>query len=641
MGSGPYPYLFEPIRLAGTVVPNRVVRAAHGIETDPETVLAYHQARAAGGVGLSMLGVIVTDDDDGALPFLERFAAAHRAHGTIAFRQLMGSGADFPPKGSGIIYSASEVPDPSVGIVPVPMTRAMIDDVVEAFAAAARRTLDAGLGGVEVHAAHGKLLQQFLSPALNHRDDEYGGPLENRLRFLVEVLRAIRGEVGPDFPVGVRLSSEDHVAGGLEVSESLDIAQRVEPLVDFVNVTYGGHWRRHKMVGTTEIPLGYQVPTSSLMTGALQVPTIVTGRVLTLDLAEHLVASGVADMVSMVRALIADPELVNKARSGRESEIRPCIGTLVGCLGGVMSGRGFGCAVNVAAGREGTVPFEPPPTDRPKRVLVVGGGPAGLEVARTAAVRGHHVELHEMTDHLGGQVAIAASAPHRADVGAITRWLGDELDRLDVAVRLRSFVTPDVVEELAADTVVIATGSTPRRDFEVWRPAGPIPGAELPHVHTSWEVLGFGGRATIGARAVIYDDTGTFEAISVADALIAAGASVTMVSRLDGIGATLPAPVMTVGESRERLLSGPFTFVGSACIERITPEAVDIGFRGTETTRSLPADTVVVVGFNHRNRELADALVDGRVDVHVVGDAHIGQSIMEAIHSGAAVARAL
>ena len=636
-----YSSLFEPIKLAAVTVPNRIVRAAHGVEMDDEATLAYHEARARGGVGLSMLGVIVTEDHDGAYPFLERMADVHHLYGSRIFRQLMGAGSDFPPRAGSVVYSASDVPDPSVGIVPVAMTKQMIAETVESFARAARRTADAGMDGIEIHAAHGKLLQQFLSPALNHRDDEYGGCPENRVRFLVEVIGAVREQVGGDYPVGVRLSSEDQVRGGLDVEQTVQIARAIQSSVDFIDVTFGGHWRRHMITGTTEVPHGYQVPTSEVVTAAVQVPTIVTGRILTLDQADHLVSSGVADMVSMVRALIADPGLVEKARDGRQAEIRPCIGTTVGCLGGVMSGRGFGCVVNLAAGKELEVPFEPEPAHDPKRVLVVGGGPAGLEAARAAALRGHAVELHELTGHLGGQVSIAAAAPHRADVGVITGWLSEELYRLGVEVHLRSAVEPDLIAAARPDEVIVATGSIPRRDFQLWRPAGPIPGSQLPHVFTSWELFGFGGRARIGSSAVVYDDTGTFEAISVADQLIEQGAAVKFVSRLDAPGANIPAPVMTVGGSRERLMSGPFEIFGSSYIERITPESVEVTARGTDRTRTLAADTVVIVGYNRLNRELADTLSSSGWNVHVVGDAAGGSTIMEALHQGASVARSI
>jgi hypothetical protein len=379
---------------------------------------------------------------------------------------------------------------------------------------------------------------------------------------------------------------------------------------------------------------------------------------MTLDQASHIVASGQADLVSMVRALIADPELVDKARRGDAHLVRPCIGSSFGCVGQLMSTGRLSCVVNVAAAQESTVSFEPPgPAAVRKRVLVVGGGPAGLEAARTAALRGHEVHLHEATRRLGGQVAIAATAPHRHDIGAITEWLTGEVERLGVTIRLSSLVDPDVVAELAPDEVIVATGAAPRRDgFQLATPVTPVPGHDLPHVFTSWDVFGFGGRARLEDPAVVFDDTGTFEAISVADALLAAGLAVTMVGRYESIGATLPYPPATVEAARERLMSGAFDFVGGHHLQGITPDEVIIGVPFTERVRALEARTVVLVSYPRPNRDLYEVLRDeaeGRAAagvagtgrpgpvLHLVGDVTGTNGIMPAIHQAAAVARAL
>ena len=366
---------------------------------------------------------------------------------------------------------------------------------------------------------------------------------------------------------------------------------------------------------------------------------------MTLDHASHLVETGVADMVSMVRAMIADPQLIAKARAGREAEIRPCIGTGMGCVAQLMTTGRLQCVVNVAAGRERSVTFDVPdraPDAARKTVLVIGGGPAGLEAARTAALRGHRVELYDMASALGGQVRMAATAPHRADLGALTRWLADEVARLGVIVHLRTPVDPDLIIDAQPDEVVIATGSTPRRDgFQLATPSIPVPGASLPHVFTVWDVLGFGGRATIGATAVVFDDTGTFEAVSAADVLAAAGASVTIVSRHDQLGANIPYPPATVEASRERLFAAGVRFVPTMALRSISPTSVTAVGLGTEMVVSYPADTVVLASYNEPNRDLADLLVGQAFGVHVIGDAAGTSSIQAAIHGAAAIARAL
>ena len=242
-------------------------------------------------------------------------------------------------------------------------------------------------------------------------------------------------------------------------------------------------------------------------------------------------------------------------------------------------------------------------------------------------------------------MAIAASAPHRSDIGAITDFLTREIERLGVTIRLRSMVDPEVVAELAPDEVVVATGSSPRRDgFQLSTPVTAVPGHELTHVFTSWDVFGFGGRATLESPAVVFDDTGTFEAVSVADALLAAGLKVTMVGRNQAIGERLPYPPATVEAARERLMSGDFDFVGGHYLQGITPDEVIIGVPFTERVRALPARTVVLVTYNHPNRELAEYLdaLDARPwHVHLVGDVTGTNGILPAIHQAAAIARAI
>jgi NADPH-dependent 2,4-dienoyl-CoA reductase/sulfur reductase-like enzyme len=303
--------------------------------------------------------------------------------------------------------------------------------------------------------------------------------------------------------------------------------------------------------------------------------------------------------------------------------------------------------VNVAAGAETKVPFETPgPADVRKQVLVVGGGPAGMEAARTAALRGHEVDLYEMTGELGGQVRMAASVPPRSDLEAITRWQADELVRLGVRVHLRTPVDPDLVVAAAPDEVIIATGSTPKPPgFQLSSPSIPVPGAELPHVSTSWEVLGFGGRASVGTTAVVYDDTGTFEAISVADKLLAAGADVTIIGRHEQLGAKIPFPPATVEASRERLFANGVTFVPTMALRRITDTAVTAAGLGSGRERTFPADTVCIVTYHDLNDDLAGHLVavhaDAPFTVHLIGNANGTDSIQGAIHGAAAVTRTM
>jgi 2,4-dienoyl-CoA reductase-like NADH-dependent reductase (Old Yellow Enzyme family) len=647
-----YDNLFEPIDVGGVTIPNRIVRSPHGTGLLGEALIAYHEARARGGVGMSTIqatGVHPSAPSgiplfsDSCLPFLEEISGRMAPHGMKLFLQIYHAGAA-GGMGGPEAWSARAIPNPMAGMVPIAMTKTMIDDVVASFATAARRCRDGGLDGVDVHASSGYLIHEFLSPALNQRTDEYGGSLENRMRFLVEVMHAIRAEVGEGgFAVGVRLPNEDYVPGGLTAEQNAEIAQKIEPLADYVSLHMGAYWRFHKLIAPADEPLGVEMAANKVITSVVSKPTIVVGRIMTLDHASHIVDSGEADMVSMVRALIADPELVNKARRREEHKIRPCIGSNMGCVGQLMTVGRLSCVVNVAAAKEERVSHDPADqTDSPKKILVVGGGPAGLEFARTAAMRGHSVELHEAMKVLGGQVTMAATAPHRADLGAITSWLADEVDALGVDVHMNSMVDPQMVAERAPDEVVIATGTTPRADgFQISTPAAPVEGSELSHVYSSWDLLGFGDITNIEGPAVVYDDTGSFEGISVADVLLQAGVPVTMVSRLDGIGEKLPYPPVTAGAARERLMSGDFDFIGGHYLRAINPQEVEIGVLFTERSRRIPARTVVVVSFNEPNRELAEALTSDGYTPHLIGDVRGRNSIMSAIHAAAELARSI
>ena len=652
-----YENLFEPIEVGPITIPNRIVRSAHGTLLGGEKLIAYHEARAAGGVGMSTLeatGVssnapsLIPLHTDDCIPFYRELSDRMKPYGMKMLAQIYHPGAATRPRKASTQISASAIPNPLIGGIPMAMTKSMIDETVEHFALAVRRCREGGLDGVDLHASSGYLIEQFLSPANNTRTDEYGGSLENRMRFLMEVLEAMRAAVGDEYCIGIRLPNEEYIPGGLTPEDNAEIAQIVEPYVDYVSLHMGSYWRFHKLIAPMDNPLGAEMPANEPITRVVSKPTIVVGRIMTLDHASHIVESGAADMVSMVRALIADPELVNKARRGDSESIRPCIGSNFGCVGQLMSAGRLSCVVNVAAAQESSVSFEPEgPAEVAKRVLVVGGGPAGLEAARTAAIRGHEVHLHEATRQLGGQVNIAATAPHRSDIGAITEWLSGEVERLGVTIRLNSLVDPDVVAEVGPDEVIVATGGSPRSDgFQISTPINPIGGHDLDHVYSSWDVFGFGGRADVQGPAVVFDDTGTFEAISVADALLEAGVKVTMIGRHESIGATLPYPPVTVEAAKERLMSGDFDFIGGHYVQGITPEEVIIGVPFTERVRTVPARTVVLVSHNHPNRDLPEYLAEATTpdspwSVHLVGDVTGTNGIMPAIHEAARVARAI
>lgn len=654
-----YDHIFQPIDVGPITIPNRIVRSAHSTALPLKRLIAYHEARAVGGVGMSTLeatGVhlsspamrsIIPLHDDKVVPFYQELTDALRPHGMKMLQQIYHPGSARAPGKGTTQVSASAIPNPLVGGTPIEMTIPMIDEMIEAFAKAAKRCRDGGLDGVDIHASSGYLIEQFLSPANNIRSDKYGGSLTNRMRFLMEIIEAIRDEVDHDICIGIRLPNEEYIPGGLTAEDNAEIARIVEPHVDYISLHMGSYWRFHKLLSPMDDPLGHEMPANEPIIKQLTKPTIVVGRIMTLDHAESIVESGQADMVSMVRALIADPGLVNKAKQGNSELIRPCIGSNFGCVGQIMSTGKLGCVVNIAAAQETEVSFEPEGISKtPEKILIVGGGPAGLEAARTAAIRGHDVHLHEATKQLGGQVAIAASAPHRSDLGAITSWLTSEMERLEINVTMNSLVDPEVIASLNPDRIIVATGSTPRKDgFQLTTPISPLTGFDQKHVYTSWDVFGYGGRANFDSPAIVFDDTGTFEAISVADKLLEQGIKVTMVSRYESLGAALPYPPATVEAAKERLMSQDFDFIGGHYMQAITEDEVLIGVPFTERIRALRANMVVLVTYNHPNRDLAEYILkenshlEGKV--HLVGDVSGTNGVQAAIHQAANLTRSI
>jgi 2,4-dienoyl-CoA reductase-like NADH-dependent reductase (Old Yellow Enzyme family)/thioredoxin reductase len=645
-----YELLQQPVRINACVVPNRIVRTAHATgfargEISPRLV-AYHAARARGGVGLSFVEIAAVHPSspsgviafhDGVIDGYRRLVAACQPHGMRLFQQLWHGGSNAAPLDGGPAWGPSTVPEALHGRTPVPMTQGMIDAVVAGFAAAARRCREGGLDGVEVHAAHGYLPGQFLSPLTNRRTDGYGGSLEQRTRFLREVLAAIRAAVGPGFPVGVRLSGTEGTPGGIQPDEARETAERLEAagLVDFVNVSMGSYYAFHKFIGAMHEPLGYELPTSEPVTKAVRVPTIVTGRIMDLHDAERIVRAGIADLVSMVRATIADPEIVAKSFRGDAKRVRPCISCNQGCVGGLLGAPGqVACLVNPEAGFEEQAAAQLTPAARPRRVLVVGGGPAGLEAALTAARRGHRVTLCEAGTGLGGMAQLARRAPHREDMGVIANWLAQELELHEVEVKLGAAVSANEVASAGYDAVIVATGGEPRRDGRSrHRPALAIPGVSLPHVGTPEDVLA-GRLGEEAERALVYDDFGHVAGVSVAEYLLARGAEVTFATGQSSLASEL-GPSLQADPYNARLRSHPrFALYTRAVVAAVTPGRATLRDLDTDAEREVAADLVVLETGGVPRRELYDALVACGVEAHLAGDALSTRDMQHAFASG-------
>jgi 2,4-dienoyl-CoA reductase-like NADH-dependent reductase (Old Yellow Enzyme family) len=622
-----YAALFEPIRIGPVVVPNRLIRSGAGtgltLAQNKTEFIEYHAARARGGVGLLVAAdTQIHPSTGGAIPIWRddpvsgMRALADAIHGAekVVFQMLSHHGASAAT--GALPWSASAIPDPQTGVVPIPMSAGMIAEIVAAFAAAARRSRDAGLDGIEIHAGHGFLISQFLSPLTNHRSDEYGGSLENRARLLREVLYAVRAEVAADLAVGVRVSASERLPGAIDVDETKQLVRALEGsgLVDFVDVSLGHLWSYPSIIGGMHEPEGYQLETSRPITAVCSTPTIVAGRVTSLRLAARLVEDGTADLVSLLRATIADPDLVRKSATGRAAQVRPCIACNE-CFRAVTVERRIACAVNPQA----VPPYPTIAAAASRRVVVVGGGPAGCEAAHVARSAGHDVVLLESRDRLGGALRDAGAAPHRQAFATLADWYAVELDRLGVDVRVSTPADIATVRDLRPDHVIVATGATARRDGrQSARPGLGPPGVGLPHVHTAVEVH---RGACHGARnAVVLDDLGSYDAVGVAEQLAAQGTEVVIVTSLSGPAASLGA-TLERDPARQRLeRAGVRCFAGFALVA-IDDAEVDIESLGDAGCLRLPSDLVVLVTGYEPVAGLADELHAAGIPTTVIGDA--------------------
>ncbi|MEI4485763.1 FAD-dependent oxidoreductase [Frigidibacter sp. MR17.14] len=473
--------LHRPLTLNGVTIRNRVAMTGHGTGmpkdgTPNEQMIAYYTARAKGEVGLILLGTqqvhpsspgvtgLLCNYDDRIIPGLAALTRAVQAEGARIFGYLghMGMATSARPTP---VWSASPVWETKHGEVAHAMTQAEIAEVTAAFAAAARRCLTAGMDGIEVHAAHGLLLQQFLSPLTNFRTDAYGGSPENRRRFACEVLAAVRAEIGPDVPLGVRISADELMPGGLTVADMAEVTPHLVAAgaLDFVDVSVGfdgdlvSHMMHEPPMGPAPAPYA---PLARRIKQACPGVTIIHAtRIHTAAEAEALLTRGDADMAGMVRPLIADPELPKKDREGRAGRTIPCVACEQACFGRLYSGRHISCVGNPVTGRERD--WAALPAARPQRVVVVGAGPAGMEAARVAALRGHAVTLLDARDETGGRMTLARRPDGRTEWDRMIRHKTAELGHLGVSLHLgRRVGTADILA-LAPERVLLATGARP------------------------------------------------------------------------------------------------------------------------------------------------------------------------------------
>lgn len=662
--------LFQPLQIGAMTLRNRIVMPAMHLNLCrdyrvTEELLAFYAERAAGGAGLIIAGYAAIDglaahpghigaQDDALLPGLTRLAATLREAGARAALQLNHAGRYNSSLllGGRQPVAPSPVPSRLTGETPRELTVAEIDGIVAGFAAAAARVKQAGFDAVEILAGTGYLISQFLSPLTNRRRDGYGGGPETRMRFGIEVVTAVRAAVGEGFPLLVRLNGNDLMPGGMGRQELQAFAGALETAgADAFNVNVGWHEAPVPQI-VTKVPRGVFAYLARGIRERVAVPVIAGHRINDPAIARELLSNAACDAVAMGRALIADPQLPVKARDGREEQIVHCVACGQGCFDNLFRLRGVTCLCNPRAGRETQTAAQPAAV--PRQVLVVGGGPAGMAAALSAAACGHAVTLAERGSALGGQLALAGAPPGREEFAGLARDLAAQVAAGGIRVRLETAVDADFLEIEQPETVILASGGTPALP--------PLPGVELPHVVQAWKVLAgrvrpgrrvavIGGGAVGVETALLLAEEGALDAEAVKFLLVhgaeppqelAALATrgwreVTVVELLPELGGNFGRTTrwgMLQDLKRYGVGIRPATRVRA-----IVPAGLELEGEGGVVT--LEADSVVLATGTRPDTALAQVLEARGIPYRLCGDAARPGQVIDAVHQGFAAGREL
>ncbi len=640
-----FPHLFQPLQLGPIEVKNRIFSTGHmtlmleaGGPSDD--MVAYHEARAAGGAGLIVTEAsavhpstgpwhILAFSDD-CIPGYRRVAAAVHAHGCKVFGQMGHGGAHNYTTRDGsrpVAYGPSALPREWSHNVPRAMSHAEIADVVECYAGAAGRMKAAGLDGVEVLASHNLLPAQFLNPRTNQRQDAYGGSLENRLRFVREIIAAVRASVGPDVVFGMRISGDEMQHEGLQLDEVVEVCAALDRdgSLDYFNVAAGsmeGLAGIIHVVPPMVFSAGYTAPLAAAIKAQVSKPVLVAGRINQPQVAEQVVSSGQADMCGMTRAMICDPQMPNKAAAGALEDIRACIGCNQACIGHMSEGFPISCIQHPETGRERAYGVRRP-AKKPRRVLVAGGGPAGMKAAAVAAERGHDVTLYERADALGGQVLVAQRLPGRGEFGGIVTNLEREMNASGVEVCLGTEVTRALIEAEEPEAVIIATGAVPSTPT--------LEGVDEAHVVEAWRVIR--DEANVGHSVVIADWRCDWIGLGVAEKLARAGCHVRLAVNGMMAGQLISSAVRDhwVGVLHE---------LGVEIVTYARAYGVDADsayFQHTTSGKPIIFETVdtLVTALGHEPVTALEQVLEGwSGDVHCVGDCLNPRTVEEAVLEG-------
>ncbi len=614
------------------VMPPMVTQFATPQGTMSDRQIAYYAARAEGGVGLMIVEAAAVAPegkgsshwlclyDDSFIPALGRLTQIAHNRGIKILLQLAHAGRQTSSSSTGTRPLApSPLPCASFGEVPHALTAEEIQGIVRRFAEAARRAYQAGFDGVEIHGAHGYLIHQFLSSRTNQRKDRYGGNLSGRMNFLLEILENTEKDVPPHFVIGCRLNGNDFIEGGMPFEDTLEVSKHLALRgISYLHISCGVAESARMTIPPMDVEAGFLTPFAESIKKAVTVPVIAVGRITDPLQADALIGQGKADLVSMGRALWADPHLPRKALEGRWEEICPCIGCNQGCRRSLDRC----CTMNPETGREQE--FLILPAERPKRVLIVGGGPAGIEAARVAKRRGHQVILMEKSSQLGGNYRLAALPPKRESIKRGLQFFEWEMQRLGVQFISGKEATLESIEEYHPEEVVITTGAIPVIPS--------IPGIKQNNVISAEDVLL--QRKAVGNRVVVIG--GGLVGCEVADLLSGKGKAVALVEMLVDIVPHVDPPSSFF--LRERLQKQGVEVWTSWKVTKIFEDKVTLEKAGEEKTLSLVDTVVFAVGYKS-SLELIETMKGSSFKIRVAGDALKPRDALEAILEGAKVGR--
>ncbi|MCP3975821.1 MAG: FAD-dependent oxidoreductase [bacterium] len=657
-----FPHLFQPLDLRHKTLKHRLNFGAHtanmselGLPSDQH--LGYYAERARGGAAMIVVEPVPVHrtavltrgnflhESDKVIPGFRRITDACHEYDTVMIHQLYHVGQhpnvanSFEPG-----WSPSGLPSYHDSDGSHQMSEPEIEETIEAFAQAARRAKESGFDGIELFAAYHALIDQFWTPWSNRRDDRWGGSLDNRVRFSAEIIARIRGYVGDDFIIGMAVSVDPDTEVALSIEATAEIVAWHDQrgLIDYVTCGTGSYFDFYKLIPTFQYADMLGPPFAAELKKAVTHTVVqAESHIRTPENANTVIGAGQADMVSIVRGQIADPYLAVKAMEGRPEDIRPCISCNQMCWGRRHHDYWISCLINPSAGREfkwGGDRFTP--ADESRRVLVVGGGPAGLEAARVAAERGHSVTLAEASPHLGGRYHLAGLQPRRAQILDHIAWYEGQLAKLGVEVRLNTLMEPHEIEKSGADVVVVATGSQPTGSgFQRAIPhIEPIPGIESPNVWSVEDVMGNVARP--GKRVMLVDDIGHWEGCGTAWHLAERGHDVTLITPHAEPGRELVAPAAEwpVRVTFKKL--GVKVITDAAVSEWHGDAATVVDLRDGEESR-VEADSLILATCNTSQTWLSDALAQGDIEVHTIGDALAPRRAAYAFYEGRELGRRL